>query len=242
MIRIAVCDDSPAFLQQIKFIIDHWDAAVAGELTTELFDNGDALLAAHKKKPFDIILLDIVMPLCSGIEAARELRDKDKAVKIVFLTASPEFAVESYTVKASNYLLKPIDRHSLFTCLEELVTGIRNNTKSIFVRGVDAAHRIPLSDIIHVESQLKHVVFFLTGNRTVETREPLYSYEHALTLDDGFFKCHRSYIINIHHVDSFSHSTIMMRSGYKIPIARSCQKSFEPAFFRIVFGEAADDL
>ena len=100
MIRIGICDDSSAFLHQTKFMIDHWDNRPQ-DIITELFEDGDALILAHSQKPFDIILLDVVMPLLNGIEAANELREKDKNVKIVFLTSSPEFAVASYTVKVS---------------------------------------------------------------------------------------------------------------------------------------------
>lgn len=242
MIRIAICDDSPAFLQQMKFMIEHWDASVARSIVTELFDNGDALLSAHTRKPFDIILLDIIMPLLNGINTARELREQDKTVKIVFITASSEFAVESYTVKASNYLLKPVSPDNLFACLNELISEIRSITKCMLVRGLDATHRIPLADIEYVEAQMKHVVFFLRDNRTLESPEPFYFYEQALMLEDGFFKCHRSYIVNIHRIDNYSHSKIVMRSGDNIPIARSCQKSFETSYFQAVFGKAGDEL
>lgn len=242
MIRIAICDDCTAFLNQTKFMLDHWDAPVASSITTELFEDGDALLSAHVQKPFDIILLDIVMPLLNGIEAARELREKDKTVKIVFLTSSAEYAVDSYTVKASNYLLKPVNPDSLFACLDELLAEIRNVSKHIIVRSVDATHRIPLADIEHIEAQLKHVAFFMKDNRSVESLEPFYTYENTLMLDDGFFKCHRSYIVNIHHIDNYTHSEIVMRSGRRIPIARSCQKNFEAAYFRVVFGKVGDAL
>ena len=59
-------------------------------------------------EPFHIILLDILMPLLNGMDTARELRQYDKTVKIIFLTSSPEFALESYDVKAYSYLLKPM--------------------------------------------------------------------------------------------------------------------------------------
>ena len=242
MIRIAICDDSPAFLQQTKFMITHWDTPAARNIALELFEDGDSLLSAHAQDPFDIILLDIVMPLLNGIEAARELREHDKTVKIVFLTSSAEYAVDSYTVKASNYLLKPVHPDSLFACLDELIDQLHGSAKSIVVKGIDATHRILLSDIEHVEAQLKHVAFFLKGNRTVESAEPFYTYENALVLDDGFFKCHRSYIVNIHHIDNYSHTEIFMRSGRHIPISRSCQKRFEASYFRVLFGRAGDEL
>ena len=242
MIRIAICDDSPAFLQQAKFMVQHWDSPAAGNIAIELFEDGDTLLLAHEKKPFDIILLDIVMPLLSGIEAARELREKDKTTKIVFLTSSPEFAIESYSVKASNYLLKPVSPDSLFACLEELITELECVPKYMIVKGLASTHRIPLADIEYVEAQGKHVMVFLKGNRAVESPEPFYSFETALVLDEGFYKCHRSYIVNIHQIDNYTHSEIVMHSGRHIPIARSCQKSFETSYFRVVFGKVGEDI
>lgn len=241
MIRIAICDDSSAFLHQTKFMIDHWDNCPQN-ITTELFEDGDALILAHSKRPFDIILLDVVMPLLNGIDAAKELREKDKTVKIVFLTSSAEFAVDSYTVKASNYLLKPIEPVKLFACLDELMAEIQSVSRCITVKGIDAAHRIALWDIEYVEAQGKHIIFSMTGNRMVESLEPLYAYENILVLDDGFFKCHRSYIVNIHHIDSYSHSEIVMRSGCRVPISRNCQKDFENMYFCVVFGKAGDDI
>ena len=223
-------------------MLHQWDTSAGHNVTTELFEDGDALLSAHTKNPFDIILLDIVMPLLNGIDTAKELRQKDKNVKIVFLTSSPEFALEGYSVKASNYLLKPVNPDALFSCLDELVAEVQNNTKCIVIKGLDATHRISLSDITYVESQLKHIMFFLADNRTIASLEPFYVYEDILTLDDGFFKCHRSYIVNIHHIDNYSHSEIVMHCGRHIPISRSCQKSFEPAYFRVIFGKVGDDI
>lgn len=241
MIRIGICDDSSAFLHQTKFMIDHWDNRPQ-DIITELFEDGDALILAHSQNPFDIILLDIVMPMLNGIDAAKELREKDKNVKIVFLTSSAEFALDSYTVKASNYLLKPLEPTQFFTCLDELIFDIKSVSKCIIVKGLDAVYRIPLSNIEHVESQSKHIIFYTSDNKTIESTDPLYTYENILLFEDGFFKCHRSYIINIHRVDSFSPSEVIMQSGCRIPISRSHQKSFEDIYFHIIFEKAGDNL
>ncbi len=241
MIRIAICDDSSAFLEQTKYMIERRDN-YPPNISVEMFEDGDTLISAHAKAPFDIILLDIVMPLLNGIETAKELREKDKNVKIVFLTSSAEFAVDSYTVKASNYLLKPLKSEKLFLCLNELISELQSTPRCITVKGIDATHRISISDIEYIEAQGKHIIFSLVGNKTVKTSEPLYAYESILVIDDGFFKCHRSYIVNIHYIDSYSHSEIIMRSGYRIPISRSCQKDFDVVYFRVVFGKVGDDI
>ena len=67
----------------------------------------------------DLVFLDILMPLLNGMDAARELRRVDAAARIVFLTSSPEFALESYAVKAQGYILKPVTGEKLREALEE---------------------------------------------------------------------------------------------------------------------------
>lgn len=241
MLRIAICDDDTAFVGHVAEIIDSWYGKSASTVY-QTFDNGDRLVAAHNYAPFDIILLDIVMPMVNGIETAREIRQQDKNVRIVFLTSSPEFAVESYTVKANNYLLKPFARNTLYNCLDELVTEMSFNSHSITVKGLRSVQKIPVDNIEYVEAQNKHIVFVLHDGTSVTTTEPLHTHESKLTLKDGFFKCHRSYIVNINHINTYTLKEITMNSGYRIPISRSCHKEFESVYFAAIFSKAGENI
>lgn len=92
MLRIGVCDDDKEFRQRLMQMIRIWSDHSG--IPTELypFDNGDELISKNAAFRMDIILLDIVMPLLNGMDTARELRAQDTAVKIIFLTSSPEFS------------------------------------------------------------------------------------------------------------------------------------------------------
>ncbi len=239
MIRIGICDDSPAFLQQTKFLIDHWDERPQS-LVTELFSDGDSLLQAHGANPFDILLLDVVMPLLNGIDTAKELRETDKNVKIVFLTSSPEFAVDSYRVKASDYLLKPVTPDLLFSCLSELISQLQETDRCLLVRGPEATHRISLGQLSHIEAQGKYIYFYLMSGSVIRSLEPLYAVEKKLMPEDGFFKCHRSYLVNLHLIQQYSSRVILTGTGQSIPIARNCQKDFEAAYFSTIFRRAGE--
>ena len=241
MLKIAICDDNISFVQQITSVLDNWNNKPA-DIVYQTFENGDALVETHSKNPFDIILLDIVMPLINGIDVAREIRQNDKNVKIVFLTSSPEFAVESYTVKANNYLLKPLDEEKLYQCINEFHGEISANARTVTVKGVHSVHKIPLTSVEYVEAQNKRIVFILKDGDIIETIEPLHVHENVLSLHDGFFKCHRSYIVNINHIDTYMVKEIKMRSGCFIPVARSCQKQFEEAYFSVIFGKAGEEV
>lgn len=239
MLRIAICDDMENFLQKAAQCIEKWPGRPAG-MSLQTFSDADALITAHSRSPFDIILMDVVMPLLGGIDAAKEIRQQDKNVKIIFLTASPEFAVDSYAVKASQYLLKPLEPEKLYRCLDELAEEIRQSAKRILIRDRHAVYRVALQDIEFIEADNKCIHFSLADGTILTSTEPLYQYESKLLLSDGFFKCSRSYVVNLYRINSFTPKEIRMQSGYRIPISRSFQKEFETAYFAALFGKVGE--
>lgn len=236
MLRIAICDDMPEFLEQTRALAACWPRR-PDDMSIATFTDGDALVEAHSANPFDIIFLDVVMPLVGGIDTAAEIRRQDSSVKIVFLTFSKEFAYESYAVKADNYLLKPIDGDTLHACLSECYDSILKDEKYITLRCTTGVHRVKLHSIEYIEAQGKLVLFNLTDGTVIEAVEPFYIYESKLFLNDGFFKCHRSYLVNLYKISTYTQNEVTMRSGCRIPISRSLHKQFKEAYFALLFGD-----
>ena len=239
MLKIAICDDMPIYIQELQNLLECWDEKPT-HLQIETFDNGDTLLQAHSSSPFDIIFLDVVIPLLNGIETAREIRQHDKSVKIVFISSERNYAVESYSVKADNYLLKPVDASAIYTCVQEIYKELQSCNKSIVLQSATATYHVNLSSIEYIEAQNKHVLFYLADGRILQANQALYTFENQLTLQDGFYKCHRSYIVNIRHIDMYTAKTIRMRSGVDIPISRRYHKEFESAYFEFLFGKVGE--
>ena len=239
MLKIAVCDDSSEYLITIEKAIRSWKSFPENAVI-RTFENGDGLVSAHGSEKFDFIFLDVVMPFIDGIETAREIRVFDKNVKIVFLTSSPEFAVSSYSVKASNYLLKPLDKEALFQCLDELYSDYEEDFSGIAVKSFSSVYNVPFHNIEYVEAMNKKVVVFLSDKSSIESYEPFYLFEEKLLPAGDFYKCHRSYIVNIHKIASFNSKDIFMRSGKIIPLSRSCKNDFEETYFETLFGKAGD--
>ena len=235
MIRIAVCDDSPEFLQQAVNMVERWSEESGVPAEIYRFDNGDALLVKNAVTHMDIIFLDIIMPLQSGIDTAKELRQSDKAVKIIFLTSSPEFALDSYEVKAQDYLLKPVTYEKVKETLTECSHTFEEEPKNIVLKTAFGYQKLYFHDMEYAEAQNKRVVFYLRTGKTVESAESLHSLEDRLCLNDGFFKCHRSYLVYLPNVDHFSMTEIITKSGRSIPIARGYGKAFKEAYFAFVF-------
>jgi len=240
MLKIAVCDDNLEFLSDVKETIRSWKSGLQ-KVEVACFTDGDALISAHAIKSFDIIFLDVIMPIINGIETAREIRANDKDVVIVFLTSSKECAIEAFSVKADDYLLKPLNALSLYTCLDESLTKIKNSSKSMIIKCADSVHRVKLDEIEYVEAQNKHTVFALSNGTALEAIELMNSYDDKLLLDDGFFKCHRSYIVNIYHINSYTRKEIRTYSDRHIPISRNTYKQFEETYFSVLFGKLGEN-
>ena len=124
MFEIVICDDDDACLEQTCQLVNDWKAAISTPISVKTMESGDKLLEYCTKNSPDVILLDIMMPLLNGMDAARELREHNLISKIVFLTTSPEFAIESYDVDASGYLLKPVDREKLYKLLDKCLSAV----------------------------------------------------------------------------------------------------------------------
>lgn len=121
MLKIAVCDDEINEISSISSFINTYMAEHDIPISYKCYTSSVELASKSAYEKYDLYLLDVIMPVLNGMSLAREIRSFDKAADIIFLTASPEFAVESYTVKAANYLLKPITRDKLFGALDDIL-------------------------------------------------------------------------------------------------------------------------
>ena len=239
MVRIAICDDDLQFLNQTKEALLAW-SVMQDNIYISCFQDGDSLIQAHTSSPFDIIILDIVMPLFNGIEVSKEIRAFDNHVKIVFLTSSEEFAIQSYSVKATNYLLKPLVTEQLYSCLHEIISELAIEPLNLLVKEGHLTHIINIKNIAYVESLNKIVLIHLTNGNTIQSTEPLYNFENTLTLDNGFFKCNRSFIVNIYQIATYSAKEITLVSGTRIPISRNQHQAFVDAYFKTFFAKVGD--
>lgn len=160
MLRIGICDDEEVICDLIEFFINEYALKNGLTFSVGKYNSGRALLDSNIK--FDIAFLDVSMPGINGIELGRLLRNENRGVKIIYISAYPEYAVEAFEVRASSYLLKPINKGKFFEVVEE-VMGAFDLSKS--------------KAIIHIKKHLFHAneVVYLKGTRdhriVVRTRD-----------------------------------------------------------------------
>lgn len=231
MHRIAVCDDDKDLVQDVVSCIRDWcgEHGVSAEVGS--YADGDALLCASAGQGFDLVFLDMVMPLVSGMDAARELRARDHGTRIIFLTSSPEFALESYEVKAADYLLKPVSHERIRTALGEWSQSLRSAPRSLVVKTATGYQRVYLDDIEYLEARGKKCALLMRGARNLESTEGFGDLAARLAAEPGFFRCHRSFLVNLGNIDHYGSAEIFTRSGRRIPVARNCRREFQDAYF-----------
>lgn len=227
--RIAVCDDVK---NERMNIILKLEKIIKGCEVTE-FDNGEELVKSHRNFAFDLIILDIIMPHITGIDTAALIRKTDTSTPIVFISSSEEFGVQSYRVLAFDYLLKPVDENLLKECICRLLCR-EENKQCISVNYCGVETKILLSNIQCLESNLRKVIFTLSENREIAVNGKLTDYEDYL-IANGFCRCHKSYLVNIRHIDCIDGDAFHLTGKKQIKISRSYLQSAKKAYFDYVF-------
>ena len=233
--KIAICDDEMHFIDALCPLLEQWAKERGIKLTLYRFTNGDDLIAAHQSKCMDLIFLDIIMPLLSGIDAAREFRNTNQNVPIVFLTSSKEFAVDSYEVKALNYLIKPVDPSKLFLTLDDFLKTFSLPKTFFTAKTADGFCRIVIAEVDYLEAQNKQVLVHLSDDRTIVIRELFSKCAEVFSPENGFCCCHRSYIVNLSNVEQFSKTEVTTIYNAVIPISRNNYAEFKETYFNHMF-------
>lgn len=219
--KIAICDDDRNELLQIQTLLDLYAQERQMEFIVKEYHSSFELASAAANETFQIYLLDVLMPVLNGIDLAREIRLMDKAADILFLTSSPEFAVESYMVKASNYLLKPVQKEILFQALDDIfMRQVNEAGTSIIVKTTIGVHKIHLTSLVYVEALNRKVIYHLKTGEQITSAERFSSVCDSLMQHSEFLLPHRSYLVNMNYIRSITASDMLLQSGKIIPLAQ----------------------
>lgn len=219
--RVAVCDDDERELDYLSGLIAEYQLSRGVRWECCFFHSSVDFLSDVRAREYDLVLLDVVMPGVDGIKAAQELREKDKNVKLIFISLSPEFAVDSYSVEAYHYLLKPVEGNSLFPLLDKVRQELSvQNEQGFVLKNREGAVRLAFAEIEFAEVMNKKVFFHLTGGAVREITAALAELEGKLLSRPEFIKTHRSFIVNLSHVQSVGMNDVVTRGGDHVLVSR----------------------
>ena len=214
--QLIFCDDTQTELELLKQCSERYAAKRNVPLQCRYVQSGKELIDIYTPGCCDAVFLDIIMPESNGISVAKAIRNIDKNVKILFLTHSPEFALDSYEVKAFDYILKSKLSERFFEVLDEIAASEPKRTDDLFIKTHTGAARLPFNTISYVEVQQKKLYFHLTDGTVREINASLKEYEDRLLSYYGFQKVHRSYIVNLDSMMELTAKDFITCSPYPI--------------------------
>ena len=237
MIQIGLCDDDLAILSQLQVLLDRYQVERNAEITSAAFQSPLELLAEIEKgMQFDILLLDVLMPGENGIDAAREIRRDDNNVKSIFLTSSSEFAVESYTVGAYFYQLKPIWEENFFRLMDAVIAECEKSSgMSLILRCKSGITRVELNRLEYCEVLGRALWLHLTDGTVLESSGGMEHLCDQLANCDNFLRIHRSYLVNLDHIKSIVPKAITMASLAELPIPRGKYAELKDRYLEYAF-------
>lgn len=224
-LKIAICDDDLLFGNQARKEITKILENTHVEHNISMYQDGGALLNGGF---FDIVFLDIEMDGLSGIETAERLRLLGYNSRIVFLTSHKKYVFSAFDVSASHYLLKPLDPQKLGKVLGKITVELTTEKEyCCTVKCGTEIHRIPFSQITFVE--------VLGRKISLHTKQEVFTFNGRLdeleqAFPSCFFRCHKSYLVNLGAVIKYDKENASLKSGENVPIARRKFADFGTAF------------
>lgn len=237
MVRCIAIDDEPMALRQIKSYIERTEQLELVAVCRSAMEAQEVL----KTVTADLLFVDINMPDMNGLEFVRSI---DSGHYIVFTTAHPEFALEGFKLNAIDYLLKPFSYEEFMKAtkkvisLVDLVERCHAAESAIAQNEAEAADKevisvkadyktqlVKVADIVYLESAGEYVRLHIEGSSTITTLFRLKNMETTLPAD-GFLRVHRSYIVNLKRIASYTKGRIFLDNGEYIPLGENYKERF----------------
>lgn len=214
MINVLICDDDAYTLRMLEHLVRQ----IPQITSVVTVSSGEDAIKAVQSSEMHIVLMDIDLPKLDGMETSKVIRGIMPDAEIVFITAYPDYALDSYSVLAADYITKPIDIERMKACIVRLINELETSrihesiTRNdlLFIKTKSDIYFVDEKDLYFIEKQGKKLVIHLKSE-IIETYMGLRELENKLT--NNFFRTHKSYLINlrkVYKVSQFSESSFVV--------------------------------
>ena len=244
MVRCIAIDDEPMALRQIKSYIERTEQLELVAVCRSAMEAQEVLKTATA----DLLFVDINMPDMNGIDFVRSI---DTGHFIVFTTAHPEFALEGFKLNAIDYLLKPFSYEEFMKASQKVISLVdlverchaaesaiaqneaeASDKEVISVKADYKTQLVKVADIVYLESAGEYVRLHIEGSSTITTLFRLKNMETTLPAE-SFLRVHRSYIVNLKRIASYTKGRIFLDNGEYIPLGENYKERFFEYFNKV---------
>lgn len=239
--KVVVCDDSMEDLEQIRGLLTKYIEINEGvPLETVYFTDSARLyrqIQSHLQG--DIYILDMIMSEKTGIDIGTLIRNTDERSAIIYITSSDDFAFEAYGVHAVRYLLKPVLEELFIEALDYAIADISKEKRDTVytVKTKEGLVSILYSRIEYIENYSRTLNIRLTDNKTIQSIFIRKSFDEEIRQvikNGGFVQVHKSFLVNLCHVEKLAPGSVIMKSGTRIPVSKTRTADVKKEYLKFV--------
>ncbi len=223
-IRVAICDDEALSATNLELGLRKYERETGEKFEIKKFDDGIAFMKGYKCQ-YDIVLLDIMMPVTNGIEVAEYIRKRDNKVIILFITSKDSFMLEGYSLDIFNYIIKPVNYVKFAETISKAISKLEETEeKYIMVKNDNGLFKIYAREIRYIETYERKLRIH-TGGGEILCYKKMKELEEILD-PEKFFRCHSGYIVNLFYVKEVKGGEVILRTGEEILVSQNKKSSF----------------
>lgn len=216
MIQIAICDDESVMCRLLEEKLISLLKTHQTAYSVTCYTSSSELLMAPVA--YDLIFLDIQMPGFDGMETAKQLRERLPEAAFIFVTVLKDYMPEAFQVEASDYLIKPVEDARLSLTLDRVLKKLkRKREPHLFIRTLNQCRSIAFGSIFYCEV-INRKLYLHTQDGLIEYYGKMDALEKQL--DSRFFRCHRSYLVNLDYLKAYTNGQILLQDESCIPVSR----------------------
>lgn len=227
-VSIAIVDDNKFHQEQLINLLNNYSWPHSWETDVAVFNSAETFLRELHPGRFQIIFLDIVMTNINGMEAARQLRQIDPTVVLIFITIEQGYAIDGYEFDAAAYLIKPIQQNKFEHTMQRLER--RFQAESILqIPGYNTVYPVLTDSLLYVEIQ-NRLLKVHTDTRVLISSMTLEEFKGILPDISRFFECYRGILIHLDRVQQIGRQFVTLDDGSSLPISRRRRANLEQSY------------
>lgn len=225
----AICENEVIQAEWLQSLVEEYAASKHVSVQINIWESAEIFLFHYaENKDVDIILLDIQMSEMTGMEMARQLREEDDSVALLFITGLTDYISEGYSVEAIDYLVKPLKKEKLFQALDRLLAKYPVKEEFLLVEQDDEQIKISRDDILFIEVEGREIKVVMK-KQVIFLKDSLQNFSKRLN-QEQFVQPYRNIVVNCSRIKRIRKGTLIMDDGSVIPVSRRNQQKVVTAF------------
>lgn len=234
-LSIAIVDDDEKDANRLKQCLTRYAAENNLHFDIAVYTGALAFISEYKAK-YNVVFMDISMPLFNGMQAAKSLRQLDESVVLVFVTTMAQYAVKGYEVNALDFVVKPVNYENMSVKMRRIVReAVKRRNTALLIDFNNTQNRVEIGDIVYFESQEHNIKIHLSDGRTLQVRQPLSSFAEKLSVSPYYFiRCNHCYLVNPKYINAVHGSELLLSGGETLQISRAKKNEVVKLFAQYV--------